>query len=106
MIEIKDGNYKAETSNGYVLLDVWTPSCQPCIRMAPILQEISNMMPDKIKIVKMNAHDSKENLNAATGELGVRGVPAFFLFKNGQMVHQWVGFKNKADLVQIIDRYS
>lgn len=105
MNEIKDGNYKAETSTGYVLLDVWSPSCPPCVRMAPILEEISNEMPTVIKIVKMNAHDGDANLNAAM-DLGVRGIPAFFIFKDGRVVNQWVGFKTKQEVIRLIEFYS
>ena len=103
MIEIKDGNYKAQTSNGYVLLDIWMESCQPCIRLTPILEEIANEVPN-IKIVKMNPNDSEENMSSVL-DLGVRSVPALFLFKNGAIVHQWVGFKSKPELMKLVDSY-
>lgn len=105
MIEIKDGNYKAQTGSGYVLLDVWMESCAPCVRMVPILEEVSKELGSKIKIVKMNPNDSGENMTSAL-DLGVKSVPCFFLFKDGQIAHQWVGFKGKPELIQIIERYS
>lgn len=105
MIEIKDGNYKAETNSGYVLLDIWGESCQPCLRMAPILEEISKELSGTIKVVKMNAQETEKNLQSAL-DLGVRGIPAIFFFKNGAIVHQWVGFKTKAEIIRLIEFYS
>lgn len=103
MTEITDGNYLVHTSSGFVLLDIWSPTCQPCLRMAPILEQIQTEMPS-LKVVKMNAMENSSNLQSAK-DLGVNGVPAFFVFKDGQIVEKWTGFKAKDSLMSILQKH-
>ncbi len=37
-----------------VLVDFWAPWCQPCLMMAPILENISQKYRDKLEIKKIN----------------------------------------------------
>jgi thioredoxin 1 len=47
-----------------------------------------------VKIVKVNVDDNP----ASPAQLGVRGIPALFLFKNGQVVSNKIGAAPKAAL--------
>ncbi len=101
MKELTDENYDKSVSSGYVLVDVWSESCPPCRKMAPILEEISKERQD-ITVAKLCSDDY---LNKAIS-LGVRSIPAFFLYKNGAIVAQWTGFKRKQDVCDIIDLHK
>ena len=64
-----------------VVVDFWAEWCGPCKLIGPSLEELSTEMEGKIKVVKVDV-DSNPSAAAA---LGVRGIPALFLFKDGQV---------------------
>ena len=54
---------------------------------------------ERIKIAKINVD---ENPNSPS-KLGVRGIPALFIFKNGEMVSSKIGAAPKEALKEWID---
>ena len=51
-------------------------------------------MSGKIKIVKVNVDENPES----PAQLGVRNIPALFIFKDGQVISNLSGAKPKAAL--------
>lgn len=82
-----------------VLVDFWAEWCGPCKQIGPSLEELSSHYAGKVKIVKVNV-DENPDLPA---QFGVRGIPALFLFKDGQIVSNKVGAAPKAALQNWID---
>ena len=68
--------------------------CGPCQRVAPILEELAVQFTGLVKIVKINMDESP---NAGV-ELGVRTIPALFIFKDGEAISNKVGSATKTDL--------
>lgn len=77
-----------------VVVDFWAEWCGPCKQIGPALEELSVTFDGKVKIAKVNVD---ENPNAPA-QMGVRGIPALFLFKNGEVVSNKVGAAPKAAL--------
>ncbi|SFH07295.1 thioredoxin [Palleronia marisminoris] len=93
---VTDATFDAEVrqSDIPVVVDFWAEWCGPCKQIGPALEEISNEMEGQVKIVKVNVD---ENPNAPA-QMGVRGIPALFLFKNGEVVSNKIGAAPKASL--------
>lgn len=85
-------------SKKIVLLDVWAPFCGPCRGMEPIIEAIANESESWVDVVKLDASTEMDFVQ----ELGVSGLPTFFVFKNGQVVAQSSGAANKAKLQEML----
>ena len=82
-----------------VVVDFWAEWCGPCKQIGPALEELSNEMEGKIKVVKIDVDSNP----SAAAELGVRGIPALFLFKDGKVVSNKTGAAPKAALKSWIE---
>jgi thioredoxin 1 len=82
-----------------VLVDFWAEWCGPCLRVAPVLEEIAREMGGKVKIVKL---DIDANPNTAR-DYRVMSVPTLTVFKGGQPVQSVAGARPKGDLVKLIE---
>jgi thioredoxin 1 len=89
MIEINKDNFEQEVihSDKPVIVDFWGPSCQPCLKLLPEVEKLSEEYKDKVKIVKVN---SAENRRLCI-DLRVMGLPSFLAFKEGKEVNRISG---------------
>ena len=99
-VKVTDDTFTAEVTNSNipVVVDFWAEWCGPCKQIGPALEELSDEYEGKVKIVKINVD---ENPNSPA-QLGVRGIPALFLFKDGQAIANKTGAAPKAALADWI----
>ena len=82
-----------------VIVDFWAEWCGPCKQIGPALEELSAEYEGRVKIVKVNVDENPSSPAA----MGVRGIPALFIFKDGEVVSNRAGAAPKAALQSWID---
>ena len=82
-----------------VIVDFWAEWCGPCKMIAPILDEISVELKDKILVTKVNLD---ENQDLAL-KYSIRSIPSLLLFEGGSLLDMKVGMLSKTDLLSWIE---
>ena len=100
-VAVTDATFDAEVrqSDIPVVVDFWAEWCGPCKQIGPALEELSEEFDGKIKIVKINVDENP----SAPMQMGVRGIPALFMFKGGEAVSNKIGAAPKAALQKWIE---
>ncbi|KAJ3522381.1 hypothetical protein NM208_g12882 [Fusarium decemcellulare] len=85
-----------------VLVDCFATWCGPCKAISPILTKLSDDPAfQSVEFVKFDV----DELPDLTAELGVRAMPTFFIFKDGNKVNEMVG-ADPAGLKRLIEKYA
>jgi thioredoxin 1 len=97
---VTDATFDAEVRQSEipVVVDFWAEWCGPCKQIGPALEELSEEYAGRVKIVKVNVDDNPDS----PAQMGVRSIPALFLFKDGQVVSNKVGAAPKASIASWI----
>lgn len=91
-----------ESARQPVLVDFWAPWCEPCKRLAPVLEKLVKAAAGKVKLVKMNIDEHPE----IPTRLGVRSIPAVFAFHRGQLADGFLGSLPERDVKGFIERLA
>ncbi|MDH7475984.1 MAG: thioredoxin [Microgenomates group bacterium] len=88
VINVSKDNFQKEVleEKGVVLVDFYADWCGPCRITGPIIEELAEENKN-IKFVKVNV-DKNPDL---AGLYSVFSIPTFIIFKNGQIVNQFMG---------------
>lgn len=90
-------NFKKDIESGFVIADFYAPWCPDCVRIDPILNELSK----EYKVCKINI-DEKKNIS---DEYEIRRIPTLIFFKDGKEVgNRLVEPKSKQEILQEINK--
>lgn len=86
MLELNKANFEDEVFNseGYVFVDFWGETCEPCKALMPGVHELADKYGDKIKFCSLNIADARR----MAIKCGVLGLPAMRMFKDGEKVDE------------------
>jgi thioredoxin 2 len=87
--------HRKGTKGAALLLDVWAPWCGPCRSMAPQFAAAAKTLEPQVRLLKLNS-DAEPN---AASALGVSGIPALFLIRDGRVIAQTAGAMPASQIV-------
>jgi len=95
-IDVTDANFKQEVLEEVlpVLVDFWSVWCGPCLRLAPVIEQIAKEYKGKLKVCKLNVDDAPKTASS----YGIMSIPTLAIFKNGEVVDRIVGALPKAEI--------
>ncbi len=99
--QITDENFKEEVENteGMVLLDFYAVWCGPCKMLSPILDDVAAEYPT-VKLCKCDVDEA----GALAQKFGIQSIPTVFFFKDGKPVYNFIGYREKEEIVSMLQK--
>jgi len=100
LLELTAETFDATIASGVTLVDFWATWCGPCQMQTPILeQQVVPAVEGKAKVAKVNVDQARD----LAVRYAVKSIPALLVFKNGQVVQQFVGLQRGDVLVKALE---
>jgi thioredoxin 1 len=102
---VSDADFSAEVLQAKepVLVDFWAEWCPPCKAMDPILDDLTETLAGKVKIVKLDVETNPETVTT----YNVRAMPTLMVFKGGEPVDIKIGYgPSRAQLTKWLESFA
>ncbi|WP_342265112.1 thioredoxin [Cardinium endosymbiont of Philonthus spinipes] len=102
VIEITDVQFdEAIGQHKLVLVDFWAPWCGPCLKLAPVIEQIAALYKGKVYVTKLNISENSQ----APSKYFITTIPTMLFFHEGQQVDRLVGNVPISQIQASLDRY-
>jgi putative thioredoxin len=104
IIEVTADNYAEVMQASFqvpVLMDFWADWCQPCHVLMPVLAKLAEDYGGKFVLAKLNTEQNQE----IAAQFGIRSIPTVKLFKDGQVVDEFMGALPEQGVRQFLDKH-
>jgi thioredoxin 1 len=103
LVSDADFNREVLEAKEPVLVDFWAEWCPPCKAMDPILDQLSDELVGRVKIVKLDVETNPSTVVT----YNVRAMPTLMVFKNGEPVDMKVGAgQSRVQLTKWLDQFA
>jgi len=99
--ELTNGEFEEFTKSGTAVVDFFAEWCMPCLIMAPIIEELSEIFKGKIRFGKVNVEDNRE----LADKFNISSIPNISVFKKGKLVETFIGATTSEDLEEKLKKH-
>lgn len=101
VVAVNDETFQAEVLDASLptVVDVWAPWCAPCLRVAPIVEELAVEYAGSVRFAKLNVDESPN----VAAKHAIMSIPTMMLFKDGEVLDKLIGARSNADYHRWID---
>lgn len=97
--KISEAEFNAAIKSGNVVVKFHASWCPPCRAMEPVDEQLAAEYKDKITFIEVDTG----KVPSLAQKYGVRGIPTYLFFKDGEKIGSWVGLKSKESCKSLID---
>ncbi len=103
MFYLTSDNFEKEVAKSKipVVVDFFADWCMPCQMMAPIFENLSKKLGNRIKFAKVDTQSEME----LSQRFDITGIPCLIIFKNGKEIGRVVGFMQEEELGEKLKGY-
>ena len=94
-----EAEFKEFIKEGLVLIDFFATWCGPCKMLSPVIEQVEREKPE-LKVVKVDVDEAP----AIAAEYGIQAIPTLFLVKDGKIVDKKMGYLNKNQLNDFVNK--
>lgn len=101
-VELNNENFRSEVIDSAipVLVDFYAGWCQPCLMLAPVLEDISSELSGKVKLAKVDVTRETE----LAEEYHILNLPTMLIFRNGEITDTLIGAAGKQQILNLLKK--
>jgi thioredoxin len=102
-VHLTDATFDSETAlGGVALVDLWAAWCGPCLRIAPVIEQLAADYAGRVRVYKLNIDQNP----VTPGRFGVQSIPTLMIFKDGKLVDGIVGAVPRQEIERALQRWT
>lgn len=100
--EVSDASFETEVleSDRPVIVDFGADWCGPCRAIADVIADLAETYADSIRVVRVDVDDNPQT----PSNYGIKSIPTFLRFDDGQVVDRVVGAVPRPRLEQLFEQ--
>lgn len=101
MLSVTEKAFEKEVGEELALVQFWAPWCGPCKMQTPVLESLQDSYKGKIKFVKVNIDENQTLSN----QFGIMSIPNMVVLNKGKVIDNFIGFHQKEQVQEILNRH-